>query len=311
MGLFNILQEGDVQIKGYPVRLPLDLLLVFSANPEDYTARGKIITPLKDRIGSEIRTHYPTTRDEGVAITEQEAWTTRHDAPGAPVVEIPAYVRDVVEEVAVQARKDPRVDKRSGVSQRLPITVLEHVVSNAERRALINDEALAVPRVSDLYAALPSITGKLELEYEGELRGAAQVATEIIRQATGTVFDVHLGSVRLRQVVEWFDMGGSLQLTDTSSAEALLKTASSVQGLLELTEHLGLPEDAPAPLRAAAVDFVLEGMHARKVISRSEAGLFTAGEEPARRSKAERRRERQRPSDDDDDFGGPGGSYYN
>jgi magnesium chelatase subunit I len=311
VGLFNILQEGDVQIKGYPVRLPLDLLLVFSANPEDYTARGKIITPLKDRIGSEIRTHYPTTREEGVAITEQEAWTTRHYAPGAPVVEIPAYVRDVVEEVAVQARKDPRVDKRSGVSQRLPITVLEHVVSNAERRALINDEALAVPRVSDLYAALPSITGKLELEYEGELRGAAQVATEIIRQATGTVFDVHLGSVRLRQVVEWFDMGGSLQLTDTSSAEALLKTASSVQGLLELTEHLGLPEDAPAPLRAAAVDFVLEGMHARKVISRSEAGLFTAGEEPARRSKAERRRERQRPSDDDDDFGGPGGSYYN
>ncbi len=312
VGLFNILQEGDVQIKGYPVRLPLDLLLVFTANPEDYTARGKIITPLKDRIGSEIRTHYPNSRAEGVAITEQESWTARHEAADGPAVEVPRYVREVVEEVAIQARKDPRVDKRSGVSQRLPITVLESVVSNAERRALLNGEALAVPRVSDLYAALPSITGKLELEYEGELRGAAQVATEIIRQATGAVFDAELGSVRLQQVIEWFDMGGTLQLWDTSGADDLLAKAGGVQGLLELTEHLGIPEDAPAPIKASAVDFVLEGMHARKVISRSDGGLFTAGDEPVRRTKAERRRERPRPADDDDDFGGgPGGSYYN
>src|SRR6516162_8032437 len=133
VGLFNIMQEGDVQIKGYPVRLPLDMMLVFTANPEDYTARGKIITPLKDRIGSEIRTHYPASLDQAIAITEQEAWLERE----APVeVRVPDYVRQIVEQLAFLAREDKRVDKRSGVSQRLPISVLENVVSNAERRAL-------------------------------------------------------------------------------------------------------------------------------------------------------------------------------
>src|SRR5580765_7283958 len=185
VGLFNILQEGDVQIKGYPIRLRLDVLLVFTANPEDYTARGKIITPLKDRIGSEIRTHYPATRHNGLAITRQEAWT---DRAGAVPVEIPDYVREVVEEVAFQARSDRKIDKRSGVSQRLPISTLELVVSNAERRALASKEGIAVPRVTDIYAALPSITGKFELEYEGELRGAEQVARDLIRSSVGTVF---------------------------------------------------------------------------------------------------------------------------
>src|SRR5450631_1201803 len=143
VALFNIMQEGDVQIKGYPVRLALDLALVFSANPEDYTARGKIVTPLKDRIGSEIRTHYPESIEEGIAITSQEAWTDR----GAGRVEIPAYVREIVEQVAFTAREDKKVDKRSGVSQRLPIATMELVVSNAERRALIHGETSVVPRV--------------------------------------------------------------------------------------------------------------------------------------------------------------------
>ena len=314
VGLFNILQEGDVQIKGFPVRLPLDILMVFSANPEDYTARGKIITPLKDRIGSEIRTHYPATGAEGVAITEQEAWTTRQSASGHST-EVPRYVRDVVEEVAFQARKEPKVDKRSGVSQRLPITLLESVVSNAERRAVLNDESLAVPRVSDVLAALPAITGKLELEYEGELKGADNVAADIIRAAVGEVFEAQLGNAKLREVIEWFDMGGSLQLSDTTSARALLDQARKVQGLVDAAEDLGLPEDAPAPLLASAVDFVLEGLHAQKRITRSEAGTYSAGEEPVRRgSKADRRRERLMRDDDDDDsgFGGGGrGRYYN
>src|SRR5579883_1042094 len=157
VGLFNIMQEGDVQIKGYPVRLPLDLMLVFTANPEDYTARGKIITPLKDRIGSEVRTHYPATLEEGIQITGQEAWTSRR----SPLeLRIPDYVREVVEQLAFSAREDKKVDKRSGVSQRLPISVLENIVSNAERRALVAGEEVAVPRVLDVYAALPSITGK-------------------------------------------------------------------------------------------------------------------------------------------------------
>src|SRR6185503_15549932 len=133
VGLLNIMQEGDVQIKGYPVRLPLDLMLVFTANPEDYTARGKIITPLKDRIGSEIRTHYPVALDHGMAITEQESWAKRT----APIeIRVPSYIREAVEQLAFSAREDKRVDKRSGVSQRLPISVLENVISNAERRAL-------------------------------------------------------------------------------------------------------------------------------------------------------------------------------
>src|SRR3981189_895936 len=171
VGLFNIMQEGDVQIKGYPIRLPLDVALVFSANPEDYTARGKIITPLKDRIGAEIRTHYPATVEEGVAITAQEAWTQRDGYK----LNVPKYVQEVIERIAFAARDDKKIDKRSGVSQRLPISAMENVISNAERRAISNAEKLVVPRISDVYAALPAITGKLELEYEGEIKGAELV----------------------------------------------------------------------------------------------------------------------------------------
>src|SRR5437762_5479316 len=255
VGLFNILQEGDVQIKGYPVRLPLDLLMVFSANPEDYTARGKIITPLKDRIGSEIRTHYPATREHALAITKQEAWTDR-SAAGGLKIEIPPYVREVVEELAFQARSDRKIDKRSGVSQRLPISTLELVLSNAERRALVNGEKLIVPRVTDLYAALPSITGKFELEYEGELRGAEQVARDLIRSAVGSVFTAAFDGVDTRSVVEWFDLGGSLPLSDCTSAEDVIAQTRGVQGIVELAENAGLRGGAPAPAVASAIDFV-------------------------------------------------------
>src|SRR5436305_8655127 len=189
VGLFNIMQEGDVQIKGYPVRLPLDVAIVFSANPEDYTARGKIVTPLKDRIGSEIRTHYPESVEEGIAITAQEAWTNRarnkDGHPSSDNLQIPRYIRQVVEQIAFAAREDKKVDKRSGVSQRLPISTMELVISNAERRALLHDETLVLPRISDIYAAMPGITGKLELEYEGEMRGADTVVQDLIRTAVG------------------------------------------------------------------------------------------------------------------------------
>ena len=279
VGLFNILQEGDVQIKGYPVRLPLDVLMVFSANPEDYTARGKIITPLKDRIGSEIRTHYAATRHEGMAITAQEAWMAR--SGGIDLV-VPEFVREIVEEVAFQARQDPRVDKRSGVSQRLPISLLENVVSNAERRALAANESVAVPRVTDVYAALPAITGKFELEYEGELRGADNVAREIIRSAVGSVFNGIFVDAETARVAEWFDLGGTLQVDDTLSAKDLLNTTSVVQGLHDLSEHAGIERGAPDPLRAAGVDFVLEGLYAVKKISRSEDRRFSGAEQPRR-----------------------------
>jgi len=306
VGLFNILQEGDVQIKGYPIRLQLDVMLVFTANPEDYTARGKIITPLKDRIGSEIRTHYPTSRSNAVSITAQEAWTNR---PGLKL-EVPDYVREVVEEVAFQARADRKIDKRSGVSQRLPITTLELVVSNAERRALINGEKVVVPRVTDLYAALPSITGKFELEYEGELKGAETVARDLIRSAVGHVFTSMFDGVNTRKVVEWFDLGGSLPLSDSSAADDVVKQTRGVEGLMDLAEKAGLPPGASAPAVAAAIDFVLEGLTAQRKISRNDDRGYTADKE----QQTSRRQRHNEPPADDDDFQLPGGKkkrYYN
>jgi magnesium chelatase subunit I len=278
VGLFNILQEGDVQIKGYPVRLPLDVMLVFSANPEDYTARGKIITPLKDRIGSEIRTHYPVTRQHAMAITTQEAWVDRDSCE----LQVPAYVREVVEEVAFQARQDPKIDKRSGVSQRLPISLLENVVSSAERRAIQARETAIVPRITDIYAALPAMTGKFELEYEGELRGADNVARDIIRGAVANVFTGYFAGVDLKQVTEWFDLGGSLHVDDTLPASELLERAAQVQGLRELATHAGIGDRASAPAVASAVDFVLEGLYAQKKISRSDEFQYQGVEQPRR-----------------------------
>jgi magnesium chelatase subunit I len=305
VGLFNILQEGDVQIKGYPVRLPLDVLMAFTANPEDYTARGKIITPLKDRIGSEIRTHYPAGRQQAMLITAQEAWLTR-EGPG-PDVEVPTFVSEVVEEIAFQARQDRRIDKRSGVSQRLPISAMENVVSNAERRALLGGEAIAVPRVTDVYAALPSITGKFEMEYEGELKGAETVARDLIRAAVATIADGYFSHLDTHRVVEWFDLGGSLQLADTMSAASVLEHAGQVQGLVELAQSAGVPKNAPTPLMAAAVDFALEGLYALKKIGRSEERGYHASETPVRRpSRQEREFDESTPL--------PGGSkkkYYN
>jgi magnesium chelatase subunit I len=281
VGLFNILQEGDVQIKGYPVRLPLDLLMAFTANPEDYTARGKIITPLKDRIGSEIRTHYPAGRTEGMKITAQEAWLSRD---GADVrTEVPGFVAEVVEEIAFQARQDRRIDRRSGVSQRLPISAIENVVSNAERRALVNAEDVAVARVTDIYAALPSMTGKFELEYEGELKGAESIARELVRAAVGTIADGYLSHLETRQIVEWFDLGGSLQLSDSTSARELLERAREVQGLVELAHAAGIPATASVPQLAAGIDFVLEGLYALKKIGRSDERGYHAAETPVRR----------------------------
>src|SRR5262252_6328442 len=280
VGLFNILQEGDVQIKGYPIRLKLDVMLVFTANPEDYTARGKIITPLKDRIGSEIRTHYPATRSHAMAITRQEAWT---DRSGGMKTEIPGYVREVVEEIAFQARGDRKIDKRSGVSQRLPISTLELVVSNAERRALASGEKLVVPRITDVYAALPSITGKFELEYEGELRGAEQIARDLIRAAVGSVFSGMFDGVDTRTVIEWFDLGGSLPLSDNLSADDVIQRTRGVQGLRELAEKSGVAPGAPAPAVASAIDFILEGLYAQKKISRSEERGYSAAETSAPR----------------------------
>jgi magnesium chelatase subunit I len=288
VGLFNIMQEGDVQIKGYPVRLPLDLALVFTANPEDYTARGKIITPLKDRMGSEIRTHYPAQLEQGIAITNQEAWL---DRPSPVQARVPDYIKEVVELLAFLAREDKRVDKRSGVSQRLPISVLENVVSNAERRALRAREDLAVPRIVDLYSALPSITGKLELEYEGELKGGDTVARELIRTAVGKVYDRHFEGANVAQIIQWFDLGGTLKLDETVDSATLVRQLAGIQGLMEKVKALGLTANEPDALRASAAEFVLEGLYAHRRISRNEERGFAA-EEKRRDNREETKGER-------------------
>src|SRR5438093_3255995 len=266
VGLFNIMQEGDVQIKGYPVRLNLDVALVFTANPEDYTARGKIITPLKDRLGSEIGTHYPYTVELGTAITRQEAWLERTGRP----VKLPDFVAELIERIAFEAREDKRVDRRSGVSQRLPISVLENVVSNAERRTIMTKEKTVVPRISDIYAALPAITGKLELEYEGELQGSETIAKDLIRRAAGRTFEGRVGGANVDDIVHWFDEGGALKITPDERSEALLKGFTVVPGLLALIDQVGLAGKKDPATMVSACELVLEGLVAEKRIARSE-----------------------------------------
>ena len=277
VGMFNVMQEGDVQLKGYPVRLKLDVAIVFTANPEDYTARGKIITPLKDRIGSEIVTHYPLTVELGVGITGQEAWTNR----AGRSVRIPDFLSELVERVAFEARADKRVDKKSGVSQRLPISLLENVVSAAERRAVMCKEKTVVPRVSDVYAALPAITGKLELEYEGELQGPESIAKDLIRRAAGKTFESRVGGANVDDIVHWFDEGGALKISMDERSETCLKGFSVVPGLLDLVDQVGLAGKKDPGTMVAACELVLEGLVAEKRISRNEElGYVRARAEP-------------------------------
>jgi magnesium chelatase subunit I len=305
VALFNIMQEGDVQIKGYPVRLELDVAIVFSANPEDYTARGKIVTPLKDRIGSEIRTHYPESLDEAITITEQEAWTARTYAPESQAIQnivIPHYIRQIVEQVAFIAREDKKVDKRSGVSQRLPISTMELVLSNAERRALMHGESLVVPRVGDIFSALPGITGKIELEYEGEMKGADSVVRELIRQSVASIYNNYFAETNTQQIEQWFNLGGSVELNDKQPAQSVFTELRTIQGLFEKLSPLKVNSRTPVEVAVSAAEFLLEGMTAHKKISRSEARTFTAGEKRRRSEDASQAAERMREKLQERDF---------
>ena len=280
VGLFNILEEGDVQIKGYPVRLPLDLLIAFTANPEDYTARGKIVTPLKDRIAAEIRTHYPQDLKTGLAITAQEAWVSRSGRR----VFIPHFVREIVERITVLARLENRVDQTSGVSQRMSIAVMETVVSSAERRAILQGEDEAVPRIGDVYAALPAITGKVELEYEGEMQGATRVANDLVTSAAGITFTEHEVQVMVDDeeldydsIIAYFKLGGVIQVSEDATAAACVEGFRQVPGLLEAAEELKLvTEDCRDGVKAAACELVLEGLACDEKISRTRGGAYRA-----------------------------------
>jgi magnesium chelatase subunit I len=275
VGLLGILEEGDVQIRGFPVRLELDLVLAFSANPEDYTNRGSIITPLRDRIASQILTHYPRTLDEASAITTQEAWT---DRSGAPAVAVPEYLREALEEVAFQARASEFVDQSSGVSARVGIALLENVVSAAERRGLLSGEKHVVARASDLYSALPALTGKLELVYEGEKEGTQNVGLHLIGRALKTVFDRRLpdayatkegsNSRDFEPVLGWFQGGRSVDVPHAISSESLGERLGDIPGLEEVArKYLGARS---RPEVVAAMEFVLDGLHQSSLLARNE-----------------------------------------
>jgi magnesium chelatase subunit I len=247
---------------------------MFSANPEDYTARGKIITPLKDRIGSEITTHYPKELPMAVEITRQEAWTDRFEDTNRILV--PDFIREVVEQIAFEAREDNHVDKHSGVSQRLPITVMESVVSNAERRSLLTGEEPIVPRIADVYAAIPSMTGKMELEYEGEQLGANRIARDLIKRAAGEIFEGYFVGIDFARTVQWFDEGNKLLLADTASS---VECTTLLEAVPELLDAALIPfefDRTDEPRLVAACELVLEGLYAQNRISRNEEGGYTA-----------------------------------
>ena len=275
VGLLGILEEGDVQIRGFPLRLELDIVLAFSANPEDYTNRGSIITPLRDRIASQILTHYPRTLDEARAITSQEAWTERS---GAPAVTVPDYLREALEEVAFQARASEFVDQSSGVSARVGIALLENVISAAERRALRTGEREVVARASDLYSAVPAITGKVELVYEGEKEGTQKVALHLIGRALKVVFDRRLpdayaakeqhGHGDFEPVLGWFQGGRSVDVSDSLGSEALGERLGDIPGLEEIArKYLGARARAEV---VAAMEFVIDGLHQSSLLARNE-----------------------------------------
>jgi magnesium chelatase subunit I len=275
VGLFNVLEERDVQIRGYPVRLDLDLCMVFSANPEDYTNRGRIVTPLKDRIGSVIRTHYPLTREIGIAISDQNSWLDRFGG-GLLALVIPLYVKEAVEEVARLARSSPHVNQQSGVSVRMSIANLENVVSNAERRAIHNSESYIVPRISDLAWAAASSRGKLELTMSEDDGHEDKVIRRIIDEAVKNIFTLHLDVRELRPIVDYFESGQSVEVGDSLPASVVLERIGKVPGLKKRAEEL-VAQTAPGlsnregreAAAASAAEFILEGLHVHNKLNKS------------------------------------------
>ena len=275
VGLFNVLEERDIQIRGYPVQLDLDLCMVFSANPEDYTNRGRIVTPLKDRIGSVIRTHYPLTREIGIAISDQNAWLDRNGIKDATLV-VPQYIKEIVEEIARLARTSPHVNQQSGVSVRMSIANLENVVSNAERRSIINRERRIVPRVSDLGSASASARGKLELTMSEDDGHEDKLIGRIIDEATKNIFALHHDLRELRPIVDHFEGGNSIEVGDTLPTAAVLERIAKVPGLKKRAEEFAakaIPNlserDAKEAATASAAEFILEGLHVHNKLNKS------------------------------------------
>lgn len=274
VALLNIMQERDIQIRGFNIRIPLDVAMVFSANPEDYTSRGNIITPLKDRIDSQIMTHYPREIETGMDITSQEAWTNRDDVVEVAVSRL---MKELIEQTAFEARNSEYIDQKSGVSTRMTITAMEQLISAAERRALINDEDKTSARITDLYHVVPALTGKLELVYEGEQEGAINVAKHLIGKAVKKTLLKYFPDPQHQKkqddgayetILNWFTAGNELDLTDNDSAKEYKKRLNGVDGLKEFVNKYGDETLSRDPY--VVMEFVLEALHQHSMIGKED-----------------------------------------
>jgi len=276
VGLFNVLEERDVQIRGYPIRLNLDVCLVFSANPEDYTNRGRIVTPLKDRIGSVIRTHYPETAAEGMAIAEQNAWLTRSDGPSASGVrvDVPLFISEIVEEIVRMARSSPHVSQASGVSVRTSIANMETVVSSAEKRGIVTGEKRVVPRICDLHHLIASCRGKIEMTLAEEDGSEDKLIQSLTGEAVKSIFGRYAEPADFENISEQFKSNLTFPAGDELSADEFIANMKAVKGLhnaaLGLSKEMKLDGGDPAIL-AAVGEFLLEGLYVN-----NRLGKYTA-----------------------------------
>ncbi|HET6272272.1 MAG TPA: magnesium chelatase [Bacteroidota bacterium] len=292
VGLFNIMEEKDIQIRGFNIRIPMDVMLVFTANPEDYTSRGNIITPLKDRIDSQILTHYPRSLEEAISITEQEA----HIKRDAREIRIPPFFREIVEQIAFEARKSEFVDQKSGVSARMTIAAMENLVSNAERRAIVIGEDIVVPRICDLPHVLPGLTGKIELVFEGEQEGSVKVSKALVGKAVRETFKKYFPDPLKKRtrsagegqgpkptsedpeygrIVQWFESGNKTEIADDMPLNAYAKELEKVKGLREFTKR-HMPDVDERYELPSVMEFVLDGLHQNSKIAKDEVDHVTS-----------------------------------
>ncbi|MEO6695929.1 MAG: sigma 54-interacting transcriptional regulator [Ignavibacteria bacterium] len=300
VGLLNIMQEKDIQIRGFNIRIPLDVLMIFTANPEDYTNRGNIITPLKDRIDSQIITHYPKELEDGIKITETYSWTDRDKKKK---LVIPYYFREIIEMTAIQARLSEYVDQKSGVSARLTISSIENLISNAERRAIINNDDMIMPRMCDALSIIPGITGKVELVFEGEQEGATKVARALVSKSVREIYKKYFPDPLMKrkkvtsekevkdpysEIVEWFQYGGKVNVKDDMTFKEYYTELKKVDGLEKFVKKFPQYYESEQEL-ASLMEFVLDGLHQNSKIAKAEidmqviykdlvGSMFTQGE---------------------------------
>lgn len=289
VGLLNIMQERDIQIRGFNIRFPLDVFIVYTANPEDYTNRGNIITPLKDRIDSQILTHYPKSIEDGIKITQSQSWIKRHHDKE---VVIPYYMKEIIETAAHEARASEFVEQKSGVSARMTISAMENFVSNAERRSILNGENIIFPRITDLNAVLPGMTGKIELVFEGEQEGPVKVSKALIGRSVREVFRKYFPDPLVKktkrhlpagtgseqnqpanepyaEIVKWFEGGNYIELTDEMTFKEYFVTLKKVGGLEKAVKNYIKTVENEYEL-ASMMEFMLDGLHNNSKIAKDE-----------------------------------------